>query len=204
MATVPPDKRARSDAYFEGGYWLLLWNFLVAAALYLLLLATGASARMRDLTERLMRFRSLQTGLYWAQFLVVTSVLAFPLTAYEGFLREHQYGLSTQSFGPWLGDQLKELLLTIVLGGLFVIAVYGVARRAPRSWWIWGSVVTIAFLVFGAVIYPVYIAPVFNTFTKLDRPARQGPDLEPGTRQRYSGTRRLRGQRLAPDDARQR
>src|SRR2546422_11238288 len=28
LATVPPDKRARSDAYFEGGYWLILWNFL--------------------------------------------------------------------------------------------------------------------------------------------------------------------------------
>ena len=177
LAMVPPEKRARSDGYFEGGYWLLLWDFLVAAALYLLLLATGASASMRDLAERLTRFRSLQTGLYWVQFLVVTALLAFPLTAYEGFLREHQYGLSTQSFGSWLGDQLKGLLLTVVLGGLFVSAVYGVARRAPRSWWIWGSVVTIVFLMFGALIYPVYIAPVFNTFTKLDDPRVKEPIL---------------------------
>src|SRR5260370_42084453 len=125
---------------------------------------------MPVLAKRSTRFLSLKTGLYWLQFLVVTALLAFPLTAYEGFLREHQYGLSTQSFGSWLGDQLKGLLLTVVLGGLFVSAVYGVARRAPRSWWIWGSVGTIIFLMFGALIYPVYIAPESNTITKLDDP----------------------------------
>src|SRR5213596_3898321 len=51
LDTVPPDKRAKSDAYFEGGYWLLLWNFLTSAAVYLLLLGKGWSARMRDLAE---------------------------------------------------------------------------------------------------------------------------------------------------------
>ena len=67
LATVPPDKRARSDAYFEGGYWLVLWNFLASAAAYLLVLAAGWSARMRNLAERITRFKPLQTSLYWAR-----------------------------------------------------------------------------------------------------------------------------------------
>lgn len=46
LAMVPPDKKARSDAYFEGGYWLLLWDFLAPGAAYFLLLSTGWSARM--------------------------------------------------------------------------------------------------------------------------------------------------------------
>src|SRR5258706_3203844 len=108
LATVPPDKKARSDAYFEGGYWLLLWDFLASAAVYFLLLSTGWSARMRDLAERITRFKPLQTFLYWVQFLTVTSVIVFPLTAYEGFVREHAYGLATQAFGPWLGDRSEE------------------------------------------------------------------------------------------------
>src|SRR6266705_3821658 len=74
LATVPPDKKARSDAYFEGGYWLVLWDFLTSAAVYVLLLAAGWSARMRDLSERITRFKPLQTFLYWVQFLAVTSV----------------------------------------------------------------------------------------------------------------------------------
>src|SRR5712691_5757008 len=147
LATVPSDKRARSDAYFEGGYWLLLWDFLASAAVYVLLLATGWSARMRNLAERITRFKPLQTFLYWIQFLAVTSIAVFPLSAYRGFVREHAYGLATQTFGPWLGDQLTSLTVQAVLGGLFLIAIYGVLRRAPRNWWIWGSVVTIVFLM---------------------------------------------------------
>ena len=177
LATVPPEKRARSDAYFEGGYWLLLWDVLASAAVYVLLLATGWSARMRDLAERVTQFRPLQTLLYWVQFLIVTSVLLFPLTAYEGFVREHAYGLATQGFGSWLGDEVKALAVGIVLGGIFVIAIYGVLRRAGAAWWIWGSGVTIAFLAITVVISPVYLEPLFNTFTKLEDSRIKDPIL---------------------------
>jgi len=177
LATIPPDKRARSNAYFEGGYWLILWDFLVGAGICLLLLATGWSAWMRGLAERLTRFKPLQTFLYWVQFLILTSVLAFPLTVYEGFIREHKYGLANQTFGPWMGDQLKGLAVGVVLGGLFIVVIYAVLRRAPRSWWIWGSGVTIIFLMFTALISPVYIAPLFNKYTKLEDPRIKGPIL---------------------------
>src|ERR1041384_4205200 len=53
LDTVPPDQRAKSDAYFEGGYWLILWNFLLNAAIAVFLLASGVSARIRDWAERL-------------------------------------------------------------------------------------------------------------------------------------------------------
>src|SRR5712691_6543399 len=177
LATVPADKKARSDAYFEGGYWLVLWDFLASAAVYFLLLATGWSARMRNLSERITRFKPLQTFLYWVQFLAVTSVIVFPFTVYRDFVREHAYGLATQTFGLWLGDKLKFLAVEIVLGGLFLIVIYGVLRRAPRSWWIWGSAVTIVFQVFTAVIAPVYIAPLFNKYTELDDPRVKDPIL---------------------------
>src|SRR5213596_997590 len=55
LDTIPPDEKARSDAYFEGGYWLILWNFLAGAAISLLLLPTGWSAKMRDVSERITR-----------------------------------------------------------------------------------------------------------------------------------------------------
>lgn len=177
LATVPADQKARSDAYFEGGYWLILWDFLVSAAVYLLLLVTGWSARMRDVAERVTRFTPLRTALYWVQFLIVTSVLAFPLTVYAGFVREHAYGLATQGFGSWFGDQLKGLGVGVVFGGLFAMAIYGVLRRAPRTWWIWGSVVTVLFQMLGALLAPVYIFPLFNTYKKLEDPRVTAPIL---------------------------
>jgi STE24 endopeptidase len=177
LATVPADDKARSDAYFEGGYWLLLWNFVASTAIYLLLLGAGLSARMRDVAERATRFRPVHVMVYWAQLALVTAAVSFPLTLYQGFFREHRYGLATQTFGAWMGDQLKGLGLSVVLGALFVAALYAVLRRAKRTWWIWGSAVTLAFLTLGALIAPVFIAPLFNTYTTLDDPSVADPIL---------------------------
>src|SRR5436853_1940614 len=98
LDTVPADKRAKSDAYFEGGYWLILWNFLMTAAIALFLLASGISASLRDFAERVTRFRALQVALYTVGFLLLVSLLEFPLNVYQHFFREHAYGLSTQNF----------------------------------------------------------------------------------------------------------
>jgi STE24 endopeptidase len=167
LASVPADARARSDAYFEGGYWLILWDFLYGAAVALVLLATGLSGRMRTLAERVTRFKPVQTLLYWTQFLVVTSVLSFPQTVYEGFVREAKYGLMNQAFGAWLGDQMKALVLSLVLVGVLLVVLFGIVRRLPRSWWMWGAGVSIAFLMITALVAPVYIAPLFNSYTLL-------------------------------------
>jgi STE24 endopeptidase len=177
LASVPPEARARSDAYFEGGYWLQLWGFLWGAAVNGLLLVSGLSARMRDRAVRLVRIYPLQTGLYWAQFLLLTTVLLFPLAVYQGFVREHQYGLSTQTFGAWLWDQTKALLVGLVVGGLFVAVLYGVLRRAPRTWWLWGAGVAIAFTIVGFVVAPVFVAPLFNTYTSLQDAGVREPIL---------------------------
>src|SRR3974377_1721128 len=46
LALMPASAKARSDAYFEGGYWLILWDFLLGAAIALFLLTRGWVARI--------------------------------------------------------------------------------------------------------------------------------------------------------------
>src|SRR5690242_18895077 len=98
LATVPADQRAKSNAYFEGGYWLLLWNFLVAAAISIFLLASGLSARLRDFAERQAKSKTLQVIIYSVGYILIVAALSFPLLLYQDFIREHQYGFATQSF----------------------------------------------------------------------------------------------------------
>jgi len=177
LAQIPADKTARSDAYFEGGYWLILWDFVIGVIVALLLLNFGWSAKMRDLAERITRFKPLQTMLYWAQYLIASTVLTFPMTVYEGYLREHKYGLATQTFGPWMGDQLKALGVGLVLGAIIVTLLFGIVRRLPNTWWIWGATATFIFLVFVVLISPVYIFPIFNKITRLNDPKVVDPIL---------------------------
>ncbi len=177
LALMPVSAKARSDAYFEGGYWLILWDFLVGAVIALLLLNLGWSAAMRNLAERITRVKWLQTFLYWIEYLLLTSVLGFPLAVYEGYFREWKYGLATQTFGPWMWDQIKGLGVNAVLGGIIMVLLFWVVRKLPRTWWIWGAVVTTAFLVFVIMIVPVFIVPVFNKLTRLDDPKVTTPIL---------------------------
>jgi STE24 endopeptidase len=177
LAKVPADQRARSDAYFEGGYWLLLWDFLYLAVLCLLFLNLGISARMRDFAERLTRFRPLQTLVYWVQFILLFSIASFPLGVYEGFIREKKYGLMNQTFGGWLRDQSLMLLVNLVLGGILLMLLVGIVRKLGRNWWVWGAIVSIAFLAFASLIAPVFVFPLFNKFTRLNDPKITAPIL---------------------------
>lgn len=139
LAKMSPAQRARSNAYFEGGYWLSVWDFLTGVLVMWILLTFGWSADMRNLSERITRLRPLQTALYWIQFIVVSSVLTFPLTVYEGYFREHKYGLLNQTFGPWMKDQIVGLAVSVVLGAILVVPLFGVVRRLGRNWWVAGA-----------------------------------------------------------------
>ncbi len=116
LATLPAEQKAKSDAYFEGGYWIGLWGFLISAVIMLILLRTGLSRKMRDRAERTTRFNPIRTFLYWVQFSLILYVLSYPWNVYTSYIREHQYGLATQGFAGWMGDEGKALLLSIVLG----------------------------------------------------------------------------------------
>ena len=170
LAQIPPAAKARSDAYFEGGYWLILWDFLYGIVVVLILLNFRWSSGMRDRAEKMTRFKPLQTILYWLQYLIVTSILGFPIGVYEGYFRERQYGLATQTFGPWMGDQLKGLGVNAVLGAIIAVLLFGVVRKLERSWHIWASIVTLLFLIFVVLIAPIYIVPIFNKVHRLDNP----------------------------------
>ena len=174
LATMTPAARARSDAYFEGGYWLVLWDFLFGLLLAWALLGWRFSARMRDLAARLTRFRWAQNALYAIQYFILTTVVTLPWAAYEGYVREHQYGMSNQGLAAWLGEQAKGLVITLIFGTLAAVAIYAVIRKLPKTWWLWGSAVAILFLIFQIAIGPTYLEPVFNKFYPLaESPLKQ-------------------------------
>ena len=177
LDSVPKDRREKSDAYFEGGYWLLLWNYFATAAISILLLSSRISARLRDFAERLTRSKTLQVACYTVPYLLLVYVLSFPLNAYEHFFREHQYGFATQAFPAWLGEQLIGFGITIVGGTIFLVVLYTVFRRAPKTWWIWGTLVAVAFSFVLLLIAPVFIEPVFNTYKPVTNPEISEPIL---------------------------
>ncbi len=171
LALLSPEQRARSDAYFEGGYWLQLWSLLYGLGVMAILLGSGLSRRLRDLAEHVSGNPWFCSALYAAAFLVANFVLSLPLSIYQDFLREHQYGLSNLSFPGWLREQLIGLALTVVLGSAAITIVYAFLRRAGRRWWVWATGLAFVFTLFLELIEPLLIAPLYNDY----KPLPQGP-----------------------------
>jgi STE24 endopeptidase len=177
LDSVPRDQREKSDAYFEGGYWLILWNFLLVAAISVFLLASRLSARLRDFSERVTKIKAFQIACYAVPYLLLIYGLSFPLNLYENFFREHQYDLATQSFAAWFREQLLGLGLTLIGGTLLIVVLYAAFRRAADTWWIWGTIVMIIFSGTLVLIAPVYIEPLFNTYKPITDPKIRDPIL---------------------------
>jgi STE24 endopeptidase len=171
LGLMSPAQRARSDAYFEGGYWLQLWNFLYGLAVAAVFMLTGLSQRMRDLAKRVSPRPWLYTLIYAAMWIVALFALSLPLGIYTDFIREHDYGLSEQPFGGWMADQLKGLGVGLVLAPPVIVAIYAAVRRAGARWWIGATAMVFVFNLLLTMIAPVFIAPLFNTY----QPLPEGP-----------------------------
>jgi STE24 endopeptidase len=167
------EKKERSDAYFEGNYWLMLVNIVVEIIVAWIFLSLGLSLWIKKIALKARR-KNIQNLIYIAFYFLFSYLLLFPLTLYQGFLREHSYKLSNLSFGGWFGEEMISLSLQVVLGGLVIMLLYIAIRKTKDNWWKWGTGIGIIFLILMVFISPVFIAPLFNHYKPLD----EGPVKE--------------------------
>ncbi len=167
LARVSGAARRRSDSYFEGGYALIFVDALWSIAVSALLLWTRISAGMRNFAQRITRSRFLQVPIYVAMFVVVATVLTLPLSVYEGFFREHAYGLSNQNLPQWFGDFAIGFGVQLVLSVGALTLIYAVIRGSRRLWWAWGTLVAIALSAVFVTVAPVFVSPLLNHYKPL-------------------------------------
>lgn len=148
----------------RSGNWLWLFNNLWGWAILLLFLFTGFSARLRNLAGHLGKKWFFILAIYFALFSIITWLIDLPLSYYQDFVREHAYGLSNQTFGKWFGDEVKGLLIGIVMGALFLWVPYGLLKKSPKRWWLYTGLLMIPFLFLVILVQPVWLDPLFNDF----------------------------------------
>ena len=136
LDTLQGPARAKSDAYFEGGYWLLLWGTLVGVLVDWLLLRFRIASAIRGFAERVSKRAWIVTAITAFAYTLIGSIVTLPWTIYTGYVREKRYDLLDQDFGAWAGEQAIGLAMALMLVPLVVAAIYAVIRRAPRSWWL--------------------------------------------------------------------
>ena len=171
--TLPPERYQKAVAYSRATYRLhfaaVAWTVAVLFALLFLRIAP----RFRSFAERASGRRFVQALVFVPLLLVTLQVLGLPIDAYRHFLAR-AYDQSVQSFGSWLWDWTKGILVALVIAVPVAWGLYGILRKNPRRWWLtfWiGSLPVIVFIVF---VSPLVIDPLFFRFEPL---AARAPDL---------------------------
>jgi STE24 endopeptidase len=167
LALLSPEQRRLSDRYFEGGYWLQLWELLWAVSACVLLLVTGVSRRLGNWSTRISARKWISTPIYVALLLISLALLESPLTVYSDFVREHQYGLSEQPLAGWLADQVIVLGVNVLVGAIVLSLIYTAVRRSGSRWWHWATGLSFVFLLIAQLVAPVYFLPLLNEYKAL-------------------------------------
>lgn len=167
LDTLTQEQKEKSDAYYEGGYWITLWEFIIALIIAWIFLSLGLSGWIKKRAEKV-RYTNIQNFIYVSLYFIFAFILAFPLSIYTGFFREHKYDLSNMDFTGWFTEEMIGLVLTVILGGIFITILYAIIRKVKNNWWIWCSCFTSIFLIFLLLIQPVFIAPLFNKYKPME------------------------------------
>jgi Zn-dependent protease with chaperone function len=162
-----PEPSEKAVRYYETGnvLWLVgtAWGLVVPC----LFLFTGLSAKLRTLAQRAGGPWIVTLALYVPLFLFLEYLLNWPLAYYVGFVRQHEYGLSNQTFARWQGDSLKGLLVNTATAVLVLWIPYLLLRRSPRRWWLYSAVLAVPVACFYMLVRPVWIDPLFSDFGKM-------------------------------------
>jgi STE24 endopeptidase len=184
-----PEPTPLALRYYRSGN--LLWGIGTVLGLLIpgLILFSGFSARLRSTAFRLGRRWLPSVMLYALLFTLTSALLSLPLAYYEGFVRQHAYGLSNQSLAKWAGDWLKSGLLSGVGLALVLWIPYVLLRLSPRRWWLYAGLATIPIATFVLVISPVWVDPLFNDFAPMKDQALERRILSLAERAGIPGSR---------------
>ena len=161
-----PEEIERSRAYHRPLYPL----FLASTAISIGFLALAAFSRLgRWLAAPVDDLPRWAYALSYTAIVVAAgAVLRFPLSFRRGYVHEHRWRFSTQSFRAWLLDWAKGVIVQVVLLAVVLVGLVELAATMHGAW-VWAAApAAAAFVIFLTFLQPVVLEPIFNRFTPLD------------------------------------
>jgi STE24 endopeptidase len=101
-------------------------------------------------------------------FSLIGGLIELPLDWYSHFRIEQRFGFNRMSLALWLTDLIKNFFVSVLIGLPLIAMVLWLMGAAGTTWWLWAWGAWVAFNLLLMVIYPVWIAPLFNNFQPLE------------------------------------
>lgn len=110
----------------------------------------------------------LQQLVLLSAFAAIGGLIDLPFTLYQTFVIEERFGFNKTSLGLWLADLVKSTLVGAVLGLPIAALILWLMGAAGAWWWLWAWGVWMGFNLLMLLVYPTFIAPLFNKFQPLE------------------------------------
>lgn len=172
-----PEATEQAMRYYNSGN--ILWMVQQAWALIipLLFLVKGFTGKLEHFSKKIGKNWFFTIAVYLILFIAIYQLLFLPFDFYAGFIRQHEFGLSTQTFERWVSNYGKEALVLMISSVLFVWIFYLLLKKSPRRWWLYSALVTIGIQFITTFIQPIWIDPLFNKFGPMKNQALEGQIL---------------------------
>lgn len=161
---IDQEKLARSISYTLGNSRFGMVHQISGEIILLIILLSGFLPLLDHLIQS-WEHPFILSGLF---FLVIPGLISslgdLPFDYYHTFVIEEKFGFNKSTPKTWIMDQLKAAALSLILFAMIVSLILWMIRLSSHLWWLWGflGLSLIQYLI--TVLYPVVIAPIFNTF----------------------------------------
>lgn len=145
-----------------------LIDAVVGTGLLLAFTLGGLFQACADLAQRWFSTDSYLFGLMlFAAVGVIGFVVELPFGLYRTFVLEQRFGFNKMTPSLFIGDMIKQLIITVVIGGPVLLAVLWLMDRMGANWWLYVWLFFMGFNLLVLMLYPTVIAPLFNKFSPL-------------------------------------
>ena len=142
------------------------------SALILLAFTIGGGLQLIDDISRQWIENPLLIGVMFILLAIfIGAILDLPFTLYKTFGLEARFGFNKTTVGLYISDLIKQTLLFLIIGVPLLFTALWLMQASGKLWWLYLWLVWMAFNLLAMIIYPVWIAPLFNKFKTLENEA---------------------------------
>ena len=147
---------------------------VLSFAFLLTLLIAGYTTGIAEYVHTVTEQPYLALIMFAAVIGLLTSILSLPFSLYSGYVLEHRFHLSNQTFGGWAWEHLKGMLVSIPIVVPLLLIFYYLLTSMPEYWWFAVATVMFIFSIGLSRIAPILILPLFYKLTPLgDSPLKE-------------------------------
>ncbi len=165
---VDKEKQKTAKLYRKHNRSVSILSYIFLVVFLILLLYSDVSRNIVVFMERALQVRALTILGYFTILYILYSVISFPFVYWSGYVIEHRFGFSTQTFRQWLLDWIKSFCVNFILGGIVFEFIFLITYISTEMWWLWLAAAMIIFSVVLTNLFPVVILPLFYKTTPLD------------------------------------